>query len=111
LSGNYVRAVRGRQAGSDDATIPGGTGGYMDNDNGTVTDTYTSLMWQQDGPTTKKNWEQALAYCEGLTLGGYTDWRLPTPKELHSLVDYSHYNQGFPTINNDNFPSTVSYFY
>ena len=83
----------------------------MDNDNGTVTDTYTSLMWQQDGPITKKTWEQALAYCEGLTLGGYTDWRLPTPKELHSLVDYSHYNQGFPTINNDNFPSTVSSFY
>ncbi len=34
-------------------------------------------------------WESALAYAEGLTHGGYDDWRLPNAKELHSIVDYS----------------------
>jgi hypothetical protein len=34
------------------------------------------------------NWEEALDYCEGLDLGGQTDWRLPNAKELQSIVDY-----------------------
>ena len=28
-------------------------------------------------------------YCSDLTLGGYTDWRLPTVTELEGIVDYS----------------------
>ena len=95
----YVCAVRREQ--------PGSLGSYTDNGDGTVTDTYTSLMWQQDG-LTEKTWEQALSYCEGLSLGGYTDWRLPTIKELRSLVDYS---RDYPAINAIYFPSTVSFFY
>ena len=38
---------------------------------------------------TYSNWEQALSYCENLSLGGRDDWRLPTAKELQSIVDYS----------------------
>jgi len=112
LNGNssyYVRAVRGRQSGSDDASIV--TGGYMDNGNGTVTDTYTSLIWQQAGSLDTKTWQQALEYCEELNLGNHTDWRLPTTKELRSLVDYSHYTQNFPSINADVFPNTVLNYY
>ncbi len=36
-------------------------------------------------------WEEALAYCEGLTLGDHSDWRLPTIKELNSIVDYGRF--------------------
>jgi hypothetical protein len=81
----------------------------IDNSNGTVTDESTGLMWQQE--TIKNNmmsWRQALAYCEGLNLGGHTDWRMPTIKELQSLVDYSRYN---PAIDTTYFPTAVSSLY
>ena len=116
----HVRAVRGGQSASfdplaigsfdavdngsiDDATASADS--YTDNGDGTVTDTSTGLTWQQTSASNHMKWEQALAYCEGLNLGGYTDWRLPTKKELESLVDYSRYN---PAINMTYFPSAVS---
>ncbi|MBI5589818.1 MAG: DUF1566 domain-containing protein [Deltaproteobacteria bacterium] len=80
----------------------------MNNGNGTVTDTSTGLMWQQNIPDNPMTWEQALSYCENLTLAGYTDWRLPTQKDLRSLVDYSRYN---PEINTTYFPDTISSLY
>jgi len=119
----YVRAVRGGQSGalgysviwpfdtigsisSDDVSTA--TGGYADNGDGTVTDTSTGLMWQQQAGSSTQTWEQALAYCEGLNLGGYTDWRLPTVKELQSLVDYSRY---YPAINTTYFPNAAASWY
>ena len=108
----YVRAVRGGQSGSLDA-VDGGSlndgstaaGSYTDNGDGTVTDTSSGLTWEQAG-SSNKTWEQALAYCEDLNLGGKTDWRLPTIKELHSLVDNS---RSHPTINTTYFRDTISF--
>jgi len=34
-------------------------------------------------------WKDALEYAENLNLNGYNDWRLPSAKELQSIVDYS----------------------
>lgn len=82
--------------------------GYIDNGNGTVTDTTTGLMWQQDTPDNYMTWKNALSYCENLDLGGYTDWRLPTIKELRSIVDYSRYN---PAIDTTVFKDTFASFY
>jgi len=65
-------------------------------------------MWQQQAGSSTQTWEQALAYCEGLNLGGHTDWRLPTIKELRSLVDYSRYN---PAIDTTYFPNTAAWWY
>jgi Protein of unknown function (DUF1566)/Viral BACON domain len=118
----YVRAVRGGQSGVFGGSVIGSfdaadsvpindatasTGGYTNNGNGTVTDEATGLMWQQETPKVM-TWEQALAYCVGLNLGSYTDWRLPTIKELISLVDLSRYN---PAINTTYFSNAVSSFY
>jgi hypothetical protein len=81
---------------------------FLDNENGTITDTLTGLIWQKEATEETMTWEKAQEYCENLSLNGYTDWRLPAVKELLSLVDYSRYN---PAINTTYFPNTVSSFY
>ncbi|MDP9002679.1 MAG: DUF1566 domain-containing protein [Myxococcota bacterium] len=62
---------------------------YTVHGDGTVTDAVTGLMWQQTAPSLSYTWADAKAYCMGLTLAGYADWRLPTTIELISIVDYS----------------------
>ena len=54
-----------------------------------VIDHATHLMWQDgvSGQTVTHTWQEAKEYCEALTLGGFTDWRLPTIEELLSIVD------------------------
>jgi hypothetical protein len=76
---NHVRAVRGEAAWEQND--------YVENGDGTVTDQYTGLMWQQDTAEEQMTWEEALAYCENLSLADYDDWRLPNRNELQSLVD------------------------
>jgi hypothetical protein len=69
-------------------------------DNGdVVTDNLTGLMWTKNAnlPGGDKTWQQALDYCNNLTLGGYNDWRLPNQKELYSLTDFSRYHPSLPT--------------
>lgn len=66
-----------------------GINDFVDNGDGTISDHATGLMWQKGDSGTTNNWEQALAYAEGLELAGYRDWRLPNAKELQSIVDYT----------------------
>ena len=67
---------------------------FVRNSDQTVTDTKTGLMWQddEDTKTVTKKWQEAIDYCENLTLAGYSDWRLPNCNELESIVDYGRYN-------------------
>ena len=65
--------------------------GYMVNPDGTVTDTITGLMWQQtDGG--EMTFNRAVQYCDTLTLGGFNNWRLPTPHESFSILHMQHVN-------------------
>ncbi len=82
--------------------------GYVNNGDGTVTDTVRGLMWQQETPDNTMTWAQALSYCENLSLAGHTDWRLPTRKELRTLVDYSKY---YSTINTTFFDTVPSFYW
>lgn len=61
---------------------------YVDNGDGTVTDLVTGLMWQQD-PDEKMTYADAVAGASTFNLAGYDDWRLPTIKELYSLIQFS----------------------
>lgn len=95
--GNYVRCVSG-----DEGVY--GVNSFSDNGNGTVSDAATGRMWQQADDGTRREWADALAYCEALTLGGHDDWYLPNSKELQSIVDYRR--TGFPAIDQTYFSIT-----
>ena len=82
-------------------------GDFTDNGDRTVTDDNTGLMWQQDEGG-QKTWEDAIAYCEDLSLAVYTDWRLPNKKELKSITDDTLNN---PAIDKNFFPDAHALFY
>lgn len=82
-----------------DGDYSGNQPSYTKNDAGTViTDNVTSLMWTQstdingDGSvdsSDKKSQSDGESYCSSLSLGGYSDWRLPSIKELYSLIIFT----------------------
>ena len=62
---------------------------YRDNKDGTVTDLVTGLIWQKTPDfQTRRSYDQAKSYADQLVLAGKGDWRLPTIKELYSLIDF-----------------------
>ena len=61
----------------------------VDNNDGTVTDSATGLMWQKSGSLERLDKRGANKYIERLNskrFGGYYDWRMPTIEELASLL-------------------------
>jgi hypothetical protein len=66
---------------------------FVDLGDGTVSDTKTGLMWAANDNRIPIHWQDALAYCQNYSGGGYTDWRLPTLDELASLYDPKEKNK------------------
>lgn len=96
---NYARCVRG----------PEFSGVLIKSKDGVV-DQITGLEWQRTAlPVDGMDWQGALSYCENLVLGGASDWRLPSIKELHSIVDDTAAAE--PAINTSVFGATKSGFY
>lgn len=80
------------------------TPSFTNNNNGTITDNVTGLMWQQvDGG--EMTYESAISYCNSLTLGGFSGWRLPTPIEAYSILNHQNSN---PAINTTYFSSLTT---
>lgn len=88
----------GENFGGQDAQHNGYNPSYFDNDDGTIADNVTGLMWQQSPDSNddgnidvndKLTYQQAVDGASSLSLGGYNDWRLPTIKELYSLINFS----------------------
>ena len=89
---------------------------YVDPGDGTVTDTRTGLMWKKCSESLTWNsansscagtiqgftWEGALSRASNVNVGsageklGHNDWRLPSVKELASLVERKCFN---PAVN------------
>jgi len=96
----YVRCVR-------PATVATNPTAHYTIATQTVSDTRTKLTWQRSVPATPRPWEDAATACasaEVTSLGG-SGWRLPTKKELMTLVDYGVAPPG-PTIDVAAFPDT-----
>ena len=98
----YARCVRSTRQVAPPATVFSG-------DPDTVIDARTGLRWQRTPPPTLyPKAEGAIAYCQGLQLGGTPGFRLPTVKELNTLIDESSVG---PAIDKANFPETQSEWY
>jgi hypothetical protein len=70
---------------------------FIGNDNGTITDLLTGLMWQEGYAYRETgnyiNWYNANDYIENLNkqkLGSFCDWRLPNKLEIQSLYEIAH---------------------
>lgn len=77
-----------------DAQYQGSEPAYRDNGDGTVTDLETGLMWQQTPSSSKSTFGEAVAGAETFDLAGHDDWRLPSIKELYSLILFSGIDAG-----------------
>ncbi len=109
----HVRAVRGGNTVSEN---------FVDNGDGTVTDTVMGLMWRKSYNPSLMDWRSALNHCEnivfpvgdGYVAAEYDDWRLPSRNELQSLADYSRYSPAINPVFPDNEPldfwSSTSYY-
>lgn len=98
---------------------------YPNHGDGTVTDTRTGLMWQRcplghtldenatpdqladdlcvPGTAVEYDWQGALQNAGSDRHAGFGDWRVPSVKELDSLVETSCYA---PTVDTQAFPDT-----
>jgi hypothetical protein len=64
------------------------TPSYQNNNNGTITDLNTELTWIK-ARGTKISWDSAFIMAAQCNTGGFTDWRVPTIKELYSLINFN----------------------
>jgi hypothetical protein len=71
-----------------DAQIEGNQPSYRDNGDGTVTDLRTGLMWVK-ARGSQVTLSDAVSGAAACNVGGHADWRMPTVKELYSLIEFS----------------------
>ncbi|MCX7771000.1 MAG: DUF1566 domain-containing protein, partial [Proteobacteria bacterium] len=134
-SGNTISCSGTGQDGLWRAGVSWPSPRFIDNNNGTITDRLTGLMWLKDANCINTNypgfdtdgtsgdgmvnWITALEFVKGINNStysncgaGYSDWRLPNKNELKSLLDYSKTlpslppNNPFVNVNHDYWSST-----
>ncbi len=80
--------VAGNELHGQDAQYDGIQPSFTDNGDKTITDNNTGMMWQKTPDYKHYSYDDAISYCKDLTVAYYSDWRLPTIKELYSLADF-----------------------
>lgn len=84
-----------------------------------VKDEFTGAIWSRDAnPAGRRlTWQEALSAVQAFNSnnhGGFSDWRLPTIRELESLVDLGSHSPALPTdhpfinVQDGYWPSTTS---
>ena len=93
---------------------------------GVVRDNSTNLLWTRcslsdndnpiydfncDGTRKEYSWDEAVDVCKNLVFENRSDWRLPSIRELQSIMFFHHYSTGstnFSQLVERVFPSVVS---
>jgi len=80
------------------------TPNLTDNADGTVSDNLTGLIWEQKTEENEPDnftYDDALTFCDDLTLGDNSDWRVPTRNEYSTILNYADVS---PSLDTDYFP-------
>ncbi len=94
----------------------------IDREDGTILDRKTGLLWTQKDSYADLHkcltWPEAFQYVENLTTGEYSDWRMPTMKELFSIYDNTQenvmawdHNPDYPLALDAKFSDGAAYWY
>ncbi|MCP4498636.1 MAG: DUF1566 domain-containing protein [Deltaproteobacteria bacterium] len=83
-------------ASGQDAAYATRSANFVNNDDGTVGELHSGMVWQRHHSEAMP-YSDAADYCETLDLGGQSDWRLPSIKELYALIHFD----GHTGIQND----------
>jgi hypothetical protein len=82
-----------------DAQYAGAAPRYRDEHDGTVTDLNTGLIWQKTPDfKNRRTWAEARKYAAELRLAGHDDWRVPSIKELYSLILFTGSSSQRPPV-------------
>ncbi|HZX48578.1 MAG TPA: DUF1566 domain-containing protein [Nitrospirota bacterium] len=114
--GNEIACTGSGQDGEIQAGIPWPNPRFtVSTDGYCVTDNLTGLMWVKSPDSITRTWQQALDYANGMSLCGYTDWRLPNVNELKSMVNAGQGDtatwlntQGFSNVQSSDYWSSTS---
>lgn len=84
---------------------------------GITYDSGTGLLWQDNTNVTQDRftYAQAEQFCASLKIGEYSDFRIPTMRELHTIVDYRYHDpamlKGFKHVESEDFWTSTPYAY
>ena len=82
-----------------DAHYQGVAPSYRDGGDGTIADLRTGLMWQKTPETDHKvTFAEAFDRAKASRLAGHADWRVPSIKELYSLIDFNGNSRAQPPV-------------
>lgn len=113
IAGNSAATCLNRENTSVPESTP--TSSHIVNPDGTLTAPATDLMWKRclegqtlvdgvcSGAPTLYTWTNALDAADVASFAGHSDWRLPNPKELLSIIED---RCAAPGLNFDLFPIT-----
>ncbi|WP_052507289.1 DUF1566 domain-containing protein [Desulfonatronovibrio magnus] len=83
---------------------------FVDNGNGTVTDTVTGLMWTKDAnPVGWLNWDDAWRGCSSFSISGIGGWRLPSRDELSAIYHAIQSGHPFTGVQSYGYWSSTAY--
>lgn len=93
---SYLARAERAEKGASTAANP--AEGFIDNGDGSITDSRTGLVWLKDAGRRVASRKKAVEYCAHLSACGRSDWRLPTVKEFKTMITALRGNEQLRTM-------------